>query len=268
MPKPNFDTAPNPTKVNLPPPKATVKHSSRLSEPPCSRPLTSRARQPCSWPPCTIDPDFYRFLRSRRLTGVKIARYQVVWESKCPRGVEMSTRSPRRRHVTPQSMLLDFRETPVSFPRRTRKRMKTQKGPFVSNADKVGSFANGREGGTEGKIGNYLSGNEISRLVLEKYRSLGKRGKPQDCHWTVLAGFVRSFASPAVPGVPVSVQNHKSEVIALATGTKCVGRKYINKNGETINDSHAEVLARRALVRYLLTDLLNGNKANLYKLLS
>ena len=41
----------------------------------------------------------------------------------------------------------------------------------------------------------------------------------------------------------------KMEVISLATGTKCVAANAMSEYGDLIHDSHAEVLARRLLMR-------------------
>lgn len=85
---------------------------------------------------------------------------------------------------------------------------------------------------------------KIAKLCLDKYVSLKKTGKPSDCEWTVLSGIV--------------LQNTSKElcVVSLCTGTKCLSGielrniKY-DERGSKLSDSHAEILARRAFLRYL-----------------
>ena len=79
--------------------------------------------------------------------------------------------------------------------------------------------------------------------MLKTYSSLPRKGKPGDNEWTVLAGIVLQL-----PSQPL-------QTVSLATGTKCLSADRMLLSGEAINDSHAEVLARRGFIRFALSQL-------------
>lgn len=102
--------------------------------------------------------------------------------------------------------------------------------------------------------------NKITKLCLDKYKSLKKTGKPTANEWTVLSGIV--------------LENSLNElsVVSLCTGTKCLSGKELmntkyNEIGIRLSDSHAEILARRAFQRYLYNEinfLLNKQESDIF----
>ncbi|XP_075017869.1 tRNA-specific adenosine deaminase 1 isoform X9 [Calonectris borealis] len=103
--------------------------------------------------------------------------------------------------------------------------------------------------------GAMWSADEIAELCYLHYRTrLPKQGKPDpNREWTALAAVVKveSATQGEVLASPGNLQVTK-EVVAMGTGTKCIGQNKMRKTGDILNDSHAEIVAKRSFQRYLL----------------
>ena len=80
----------------------------------------------------------------------------------------------------------------------------------------------------------------IPQLVHDLYSSLAVKIPPGQ--YTILAAFVLTCPSAA-------------KVISLATGSKCLPTTRFPRMGDALHDSHAEVLARRGAVRWLMEEV-------------
>jgi tRNA-specific adenosine deaminase 1 len=90
----------------------------------------------------------------------------------------------------------------------------------------------------------------IAGRCIEKYDSLGSGGKPhQRNEWTSLSGIVKVEEQSGGGG------EYSCCVVSLGTGTKCLGCGSLSKAGDILNDSHSEVIARRAFLRYLYSEI-------------
>lgn len=87
--------------------------------------------------------------------------------------------------------------------------------------------------------------NKISKLAIDYLNSLPKTGKPNANEWTVLSVVIQ-----------LNQGNENYKVVALGTGSKCIGKSQLSPNGDILNDSHAEVICRRAFIRYLHNQIL------------
>ncbi|XP_062245121.1 tRNA-specific adenosine deaminase 1 isoform X1 [Platichthys flesus] len=84
---------------------------------------------------------------------------------------------------------------------------------------------------------------EIARLCYARLEALPRRGRPEaGREWSLLAAVLQT-------------DSVKTEVVSLGTGTKCIGQSHMSPHGDVLNDSHAEVIARRGCIRYLLQQL-------------
>uniref|UniRef100_A0A1L8DGZ3 tRNA-specific adenosine deaminase 1 n=1 Tax=Nyssomyia neivai TaxID=330878 RepID=A0A1L8DGZ3_9DIPT len=85
--------------------------------------------------------------------------------------------------------------------------------------------------------------NDVVKLCAEFFeKELPKGGKPTGNEWTVLCAIVREACE-------------ELEVVAMGTGTKCIGADLMCESGDIVNDSHAEIVTRRAFVRYLMEQM-------------
>ncbi|XP_065601427.1 tRNA-specific adenosine deaminase 1 isoform X1 [Cyrtonyx montezumae] len=98
------------------------------------------------------------------------------------------------------------------------------------------------------------SADEIAELCYEHYRiRLPKQGKPDPSReWTSLAAVVKVESAESGEGCASLGSLQAKEVVALGTGTKCIGLNKMRKTGDILNDSHAEIIAKRSFQRYLL----------------
>ncbi|KAL3284444.1 hypothetical protein HHI36_018603 [Cryptolaemus montrouzieri] len=85
---------------------------------------------------------------------------------------------------------------------------------------------------------------QVAQISLKIFNSLPKTGKPNSNEWTVLSCIVKE-------------ENCKFEAIALGTGSKCIGKSKMSSKGDILNDSHAEIICRRAFLLYLFDQISN-----------
>ncbi|XP_058011670.1 tRNA-specific adenosine deaminase 1 isoform X3 [Ahaetulla prasina] len=94
---------------------------------------------------------------------------------------------------------------------------------------------------------------QVASLCYRHYEArLPKQGKPGrgTREWTELAAVLRAERAEG-GGAPPAVK----EVVAMGTGTKCIGQSEMRETGDVLNDSHAEVVAKRSFQRYLIHQL-------------
>lgn len=60
---------------------------------------------------------------------------------------------------------------------------------------------------------------------------------------------------PLLSPPPTGTDVKEAQVICVSTGTKCINGEYMSDRGLALNDCHAEIIARRSLIRYLYSQL-------------
>jgi len=91
------------------------------------------------------------------------------------------------------------------------------------------------------------------KVIHDIYSSIGF--KPPSKQFTILASFYLTRQ------INCSKTNFK--LISLTTGTKCTPAAKYSPRGELLHDTHAEVLARRGAVRWLMEEIKRMNTADL-----
>ncbi|KAM9683120.1 double-stranded RNA-specific editase B2 isoform 2-T2 [Dama dama] len=85
----------------------------------------------------------------------------------------------------------------------------------------------------------------VSQLVTQKFRELAAGLASAHARHKALAGIVMTRG----------LDTRQAQVVVLSSGTKCISGEHINDQGLVVNDCHAEILARRALVHFLYAQL-------------
>ena len=104
-----------------------------------------------------------------------------------------------------------------------------------------------------------VSPDSIAAVALRAYDKLPGRGKNKSKEWSVLAAFV--LEAPRTLTTGGDELTDSLTTIAIGTGSKCVGRGTLDAAvasgcaGGILRDSHAEVVARRALRCLLLSEI-------------
>lgn len=90
---------------------------------------------------------------------------------------------------------------------------------------------------------------ELANCSYKHYQScVSRKGKPRNNReWTLLASVIMALDLPD--------GSMKLKVVAMGTGTKCIGQSKMSKEGEILNDSHAEIISRRAFLRFLYQEI-------------
>lgn len=102
---------------------------------------------------------------------------------------------------------------------------------------------------------------QIATAALSAFASLPKTGKPQSHEHTAFAAIAITFPPHAHAATCLGIPNTDNTsctaplIITMATGTKCLPGSKRAADGSALNDCHAEVLARRAFLRWIYDEI-------------
>uniref|UniRef100_A0A3Q3ABK1 Adenosine deaminase RNA specific B1a n=1 Tax=Kryptolebias marmoratus TaxID=37003 RepID=A0A3Q3ABK1_KRYMA len=85
----------------------------------------------------------------------------------------------------------------------------------------------------------------VSHLVIDKFSELTDKFTSPHARRKVLSGVVMTTGTDV----------KEAKVICVSTGTKCINGEYMSDQGLALNDCHAEIVARRSLIRFLYSQL-------------
>lgn len=95
----------------------------------------------------------------------------------------------------------------------------------------------------------------VCRMVLEKFAEATVNIENYSRR-KVLAGIVMTE----------NLDLKTAKVISVTTGTKCINGEYMSISGTSLNDSHAEIVARRCLMDFFYTQLELHTNASEYQM--
>ena len=85
---------------------------------------------------------------------------------------------------------------------------------------------------------------EVQQLTCEKYNEVSST-----------VGLDAEKLRKVLSSVVMVTENSEKKVVAIGTGTSCISHNYLNEDGLAVNDCHAEIVARRAFMRFLYAQL-------------
>lgn len=113
------------------------------------------------------------------------------------------------------------------------------------------------------KEGELKFANKVTTLINTKLDQLTQNTAEHEQRRKVVAGVVirsTTKADEIKSGVLEFSESDDLQVISITTGTKCLEGDALSAEGLVVNDSHAEVLARRCVKRFLLEQVKRFHK--------